>query len=276
MVESRYLTVAGVRTHYLEAGKGAPLLLIHGGGSGADARGNWSGCLPLYAKHYRVIALDMPGFGHSEKPDPEIFDYGQASRNRHLVAFIEGLDAGPVRLIGNSMGGATALGATMLRPDLVSKLVLMGSAGLAISNPDPEVGAALGGYDFTVEGMRRIVECLAGPTYPIEEEMLRYRHSLTVSDDARRALAAIAMKHRTEGLTYPTEDIAAVRTPTFVVGGKLDRVAILARTYGYLELLPNSWGFVLPHCGHWVMLEAPAEFVAVTLSFLAVGQFEAQ
>lgn len=276
MIESRYLTVAGIRTHYLEAGEGPILLLIHGGGAGADARGNWSGCLPLYAEHFRVIALDLPGFGHSDKPDPAVFDYGQGSRNRHLVAFIEALDAGPVRLIGNSMGGATALGAAMLRPDLVLKLVLMGSAGLAISSPDPEVGAALSGYDFTVEGMRRIVECLVGPTYPVDDEMLAYRHALTLPDDARCALSAIAVKHSTEGLTYPTEDIARVQTPTLIVGGKLDRVAILARTYGYLELLPNSWGFVLPHCGHWVMLEAPAEFVSVTLSFLAEGQFEAR
>jgi 2-hydroxy-6-oxo-6-(2'-aminophenyl)hexa-2,4-dienoate hydrolase len=271
---SKHVDVLGLRTHYLEQGAGPTLVLVHGGGSGADSWGNWHGCFDVYAENFHVVALDMPGFGRTEKPDPTGFDYGQASRNRHLAAFIRAISAEPVHLIGNSMGGATALGVAMAQPGLVSKLVLMGAAGLAIANPDPAVRDALGKYDFTLEGMRRLVSVLAGPNFHISDEMIKYRHALTTPDDARRALKAIAEKGRTEGLSYPTPEIAKVKHPTLVIGGKLDQVAILARTYGYLDILENSWGFVLPHCGHWVMLESPKEFAAVTTLFLRNGMFQ--
>jgi 2-hydroxy-6-oxo-6-(2'-aminophenyl)hexa-2,4-dienoate hydrolase len=271
--ESRTVSVAGVETHYLEAGEGETLVLIHGGGAGADAQGNWQGCIEGYARRFRVVAVDMPGFGRSAKPDAASFSYGQTNRNKHMIGFIEAVGGGPVYLIGNSMGGATALGVTIQRPDLVRKLVLMGAAGLDISNPDTSARQALGGYDYTPEGMRKLVGVLAGPHYKVSDELIAYRHQLTLQPGAREASAAIAEHMKSDPMTYPREAIAGVQTPTLVVGGKLDQIAVLARNYGYLELIPNSWGFILPHVGHWVMMEAPKEFVAVTTAFLADDMF---
>lgn len=261
---SNHVEAAGVATHYLEGGRGRPLILIHGGGAGADGWGNWRGCLDRYAQNFRVIVPDMPGFGRSAKPDPETYAYTQANRNAHLIALIAALGLGQVDLIGNSMGGATALGVAMQRPELVRKLVLMGSAGLAIANPDPSAMKDLVGYDYTVEGMRKIMKALGGSRFQPSEEAVLYRDALMKDEAARKALKAVVAAR----LTYEREEIAAVKTPTLVVGGKEDKVAILARTYGYLELLENSWGFIVPHAGHWVMIEAPDEFVSVTSSFL--------
>ena len=274
--ESKTVSIAGVETHYLEAGAGPTLVLIHGGGSGADAYGNWKGCIASYAANFRVIAVDMPGFGKSEKPDPAQYSYGQSGRNAHMTAFVEYIGGGaPVHLIGNSMGGATALGVTIARPDLVRKLVLMGAAGLDIANPDPAPRKALGSYDYTPEGMRRLVSVLAGPNFKIEDELVHYRHQLTMQLGAREAMSAIHVHMKDDPMTYPRDVIASVQTPTLVVGGKLDQIAVPARIQGYLELMPNSWGFILPHCGHWVMMEAPEEFVAVTTSFLSETMFVA-
>src|SRR5258708_5172713 len=272
---SRSVLVGQIETHYLEAGEGEALVLVHGGGAGADARGNWEGCIPEYAKHFHVIAVDMIGFGASAKPDPANYNYGQSPRNQHLIDFIEQVVGGPAHLIGNSMGGATALGVAIRRPDMVRKLVLMGAAGLDISNPDPAPRAALGAYDYTVEGMRRLVGALTGPNYKVSDELIRYRHALTLQPGAREASAAIQAHMRADPMTYSQQALAGGQTPTLVVGGKRDQIAVLARTYGYLELIPNSWGFVLPHAGHWVMMESPREFVAVTTAFLAGDMFTA-
>ena len=274
-MQSHKVEIGGVQTHYLEAGKGEPLVLIHGGGAGADAKGNWEACIPAYAEHFRVLAPDMIGFGHSARPDAKTYSYGQTNRNRHMIEFIEKVAGGPAHVIGNSMGGATSLGVAINRPDLVRKLVLMGAAGLDIANPDPSRRAALGGYDYTVEGMRRLVGVLTGPGYEVSDELIHYRHGLTMQAGAREASSAIAEHMRDDPMTYPREKIAAVQTPTLVVGGKLDQIAVLARTYGYLELMPNSWGFILPHTGHWVMMEAPREFVAITSAFLSGDMFTA-
>jgi 2-hydroxy-6-oxo-6-(2'-aminophenyl)hexa-2,4-dienoate hydrolase len=276
MAQSRTISVAGVDTHYLEAGEGETLVLIHGGGSGADAEGNWSGCIPGYAENFRVVAVDMIGFGRSARPDPATYSYGQSNRVAHMIAFIEAVGGGrPVLLIGNSMGGATALGVTIQRPDLVKKLVLMGAAGLDISNPDPAPRQALGSYDYTPEGMRRLVGVLAGPNFDISDELVSYRHALTMQPGAREAMKAVQEHMKADPMVYPTEAIASVRTPTLVVGGKLDQIAVPARIQGFLELIPNSWGFILPHVGHWVMMEAPKEFVSVTSSFFSDEMFKA-
>lgn len=265
-----FVDAAGVRTHYLEGGSGPTLVLMHGGGAGADGWGNWRGCLDAYARHFHVLVPDMPGFGRSAKPDPADYDYSQAERTRHLIAFLDARGVNKAHLIGNSMGGATVLGVAMTAPDRVGKLVLMGSAGLAIANPNPGYIRTLVEYDYSLDAMRRIVAALAGPRFVIDEAVVAYRHALMQDEAARKALKAIVANK----LTYDNDAIAAVRAPTLVVGGKKDEVAILARTYGYLELLENSWGFILPHVGHWAMMEAPAEFLAVTTSFLADGMFE--
>jgi len=274
--QSHVISVGGVDTHFLEEGEGETLVLIHGGGSGADAEGNWKGCIPAYAENFRVVAVDMPGFGRSAKPDPESFSYGQTNRNNHMIAFIEAIAGGkPVLLIGNSMGGATALGVTIQRPDLIRKLVLMGAAGLDIANPDTAARGALGSYDFTQDGMRRLVGVLAGPYFKVSDELIAYRHALTLQPGAREAMKAIQEHMKADPMIYSHEAIASVQTPTLVVGGKLDQIAVLKRTYGFLELIPNSWGFILPHAGHWVMMEAPEEFVTVTTDFFAPGRFTA-
>ena len=274
--ESKSIDVGGTDTHFLEAGSGPILVLIHGGGAGADSEGNWKHCIPQYARNFRVIAVDMIGFGHSARPDPASYSYGQTNRNRHMIAFIESVaDGAPINLIGNSMGGATALGVTIQRPDLVRKLVLMGSAGLDIANPDASYRNRLVGYDYTKEGMRRLVEALTGPNFEASDELIEYRHALTVLPGAREATEAIKSHMRDDGMNYAHEVIASVQTPTLIVGGKEGKIAVLERIYGFLSLIPNSWGFIFPHLGHWVMMEAPKEFVAVTTAFFSDDMFKA-
>ena len=129
-IQNRHVVTNGFNTHYLHAGQGTPVMLIHGGGAGADSQGNWTTCIPFFAASRQVFAPDMVGFGRSDCPDSASFTYDQDARTAQMIAFIEALDLGPVDIVGNSMGGATALGVAMKRPDLVQNLVLMGSAGL--------------------------------------------------------------------------------------------------------------------------------------------------
>ena len=69
-MNERFVDAAGIRTRILEEGSGDAVVLIHGGGAGADAEGNWKTTIPLFSKERRVIAVDMVGFGKTDKPDP--------------------------------------------------------------------------------------------------------------------------------------------------------------------------------------------------------------
>lgn len=263
----RDVIVGGHHTRFLVAGEeGKPFVLVHGGGAGADCEGNWADVIARLAPDFRVFAPDMIGFGHSAKPDADTFIYGQAERERHLAAFVESLGVGPVVLVGNSMGGLTALGVARDRPDLVDRLILMGSAGIPVPHSDQL--ATIIDYDFTVAGMERIVRSLTGGRYVPPPGMVDYRHTLSVDPDTRAAYKAITgwMKAR-GGLQIDEELIQAVKVPTLVVGGKDDGVVPIACAYRFLELIPQSRGYIMPDCGHWPMIERPAEFADVIARF---------
>lgn len=265
-----FVDVNGVATHYLEAGQpGLPqVVLVHGGGAGADASGNWRYTVPLLADDFHIFAVDMIGFGRSGKPDCANFVYSQAARNAHLTGFLRALGLNKVSLVGNSMGGATALGVAMESPDLVHRLVLMGSAGL-VSEITEDLRPIIF-YDFTLEGMRRLITALTGSRFDASPELVKRRYELSIQSDARRAYEATMKWIRDQGgLAYSEEAIRTVKTPTLVLNGKEDAVVPLRCAYRFLELLENSWGYFIPHCGHWAMIEAPLDFALAVRGFLS-------
>jgi 2-hydroxy-6-oxo-6-(2'-aminophenyl)hexa-2,4-dienoate hydrolase len=264
--ESRFADAGGVRTHYLEAGSGPPVVLIHGGGAGADGYGNWMRTIPMLASHFRVVAVDMLGFGKTDKPDGD-FVYSQAARNRHLAAFLEAAGLRGAALVGNSMGGATAIGVAVERPELVSKLVLMGSAGLATALTDalkPIIH-----YDFTREGMIALVRALTTERFRVDDKLITYRHTASLEPATRRAYAStMGWIKQQGGLFYADDFLRRVGVPTLIVNGKQDKVVPIPIALRFLELIPRSWGYIIPDCGHWAMLEHAEDFAETTSSFL--------
>lgn len=265
---SKYLDAGGILTHYVEMGEGVPTILIHGGGAGADSWGNWRTCLPLFAEKCRAIAIDLVGFGRSDAPDPANFTYSQDARDQQLADFISALNYdGAVNLVGNSTGGLTALGAAQIVPDKVNKVILMGSAGIETGVNTPL--KALTEYDFTENGIRRIIRSLANPSFNPGDDLIAYRHQLSIDPEVRKGYSAfMSWIESQKGLHRPEEFIAKLKHPTLVLHGKDDAVVPLASGYRLLELIENSWGYIMPHCGHWAMLEYPEEFSRASLDFL--------
>ena len=262
-----FVEVNGINTHYYEAGSGEPLLLIHGGGAGADAWGNWRGCLHDFAEHFHVFAVDMVGFGFTDKPDPAEFEYNQTTRVEHIAGFIQALKLDKVCLVGNSMGGMTSMGVAIENPDMVKKVVLMGSAG--IQAPISDELKSIMNYDFTPAGMERIVQGLTNPNFQYDQDIVLYRHALSVDPATSAAYSAIMGWIREQhGLYYQEDYIRKLSHPTLVLNGKLDKVVQLDCAYKLLELIEDSSGYILPHCGHWAMIEHPQKFASVALSFL--------
>nr|BAC56745.1 meta cleavage compound hydrolase [Janthinobacterium sp. J3] len=263
----RFVNAGGVETRYLEAGKGQPVILIHGGGAGAESEGNWRNVIPILARHYRVIAMDMLGFGKTAKPDIE---YTQDRRIRHLHDFIKAMNFdGKVSIVGNSMGGATGLGVSVLHSELVNALVLMGSAGLVVEIHEdlrPIIN-----YDFTREGMVHLVKALTNDGFKIDDAMINSRYTYATDEATRKAYVATMQWIREQGgLFYDPEFIRKVQVPTLVVQGKDDKVVPVETAYKFLDLIDDSWGYIIPHCGHWAMIEHPEDFANATLSFLSL------
>ena len=265
--KNQRVDVDGISTHYYEAGSGAPLILIHGGGAGADAWGNWRGCIKDFAEHFHVFAVDMIGFGFTDKPDPSGFEYNQDARVKHMGGFIKSLGLKGVNLIGNSMGGMTSMGVAIENPEVVDKVILMGSAG--IRAPISEELKSIMHYDFTPSGMEKIVRGLTNPNFHVDPEIVKYRHELSIDPATSAAYSAImGWIGEQKGLFYEEDYIRKLSHPALVVNGKLDKVVQLDCAYRLLELVENSTGYIIPDCGHWAMIEHPQKFAKISLSFL--------
>ena len=265
--ESRLVTAAGLSTHSYVAGNGTPLILLHGGGAGADSYGNWRGCLAEFARSHQVYAVDMVGFGFTDQPDPAGYEYSQSARVDHIIALLEALSLRKVAIIGNSMGGFTAMGVAIERPDLVDRLVLMGSAG--IRAPVSEELKSILNYDYTMAGMERIARGLTHPDFVPDQALIEYRHKLSVRPRSKAAYAAVMQWQRDQGgFFYPEEYIRRISQRTLVVNGKDDKVVPLSSGFRLVELIDNAWGYFIPRCGHWAMIERQADFLHATLGFL--------
>lgn len=268
----KYLQTGTFKTAYYEGGSGdETIILIHGGGAGADSYGNWRTSFDLFTAHAHTIAIDMVGFGKSDCPDPSEFSYTQEARNDQAINFIESLGKGSVHIIGNSMGGATALGVAMKRPDLVKSILLMGSAGLN-RTVNPALQQVVN-YDFTLEGMRQIIKALGNPDLKMPEDLILYRYALSNEPAVKKAYQSIMGWVRDQGgLHYKESEISAIRTRTLVVNGKDDHAIPMQESFRFLELIKNSTGYFLPHCGHWAMMEYPEIFSRLALDFILLDQ----
>ncbi len=264
---SRYVTANGMKLHYNEVGSGAPLLCLHGGGPGASAWSNFKQNIPAFAPRYRMLMLDMPGYGKSGFPDgctTDFFDFMGATLDAFLTAV--GV-TGKLDVIGNSLGGQAALGLELHNPARMSHVVLIGSqptsAGIVIQ-PQPQ--AALHniftyyqGDGPSLEKMKRLVESLLHDASQVTEETLKERYEAS-RDPGQMRLLALPRRD-----LYP--DLARIACPTLLVWGQEDRGGALEVGLQMLKRFQNARMVIFQRCGHWAQVEHRADFEREVLSF---------
>src|SRR5260370_29121414 len=137
----RFADAAGMRLHYHEGGPaeqvgGTPVVMLHGGGPGASAWSNFGRNLPVLAARFRTLMVDQPGFGSSAKPPVTGHYFTFAAQA--LAALLDELGIGQVHLIGNSLGGGTAVRFALRFPERTGRLVPLGPGGLTLTVPAPD------------------------------------------------------------------------------------------------------------------------------------------
>src|SRR5260370_16791197 len=167
----------GVLTNYHEAGKGTPVILIHGSGPGVSAWANWSRAIPSLAEHFHVFAYDLLGVGYTELCREN--RYGLEQWMEHLLDFMHAVGVSQAHLIGNSMGAAVALAVAVKHPEVVDRLVLMGAVGVRF--PLTEGLDAVWGYTPSIPNMRRFLDIFPYNPQLVTDELpaLRYRATIT-------------------------------------------------------------------------------------------------
>ena len=249
----------GIKTNYLEAGKGDPVVLIHGSGPGVTSYANWRLVLPALAENFRVLAPDMVGFGFSERPAN--IQYGVQTWADQVVGLMDTLELPTAHMVGNSFGGAIALRIATQHPDRVGKLVLMGSMGVPF--PITEGLERVWGYEPSFENMRKVLDVFAYSRDLVNDELAEVRYRGSIQPGFQESFAAMfpAPRQRwVEAMCTPEDDIRRLPHRTLIVHGREDQVIPVQTSLRLMELIDNADLSVFSHCGHWSMIERTEDF----------------
>jgi pimeloyl-ACP methyl ester carboxylesterase len=249
----------GIKTNYLEAGKGEPVVLIHGSGPGVTSYANWRLVIPALAEEFRVVAPDMVGFGYSERPAN--VEYGIQTWADQVIGLMDTLDLQKAHLVGNSFGGAVALRIAAQVPERVSKLVLMGSMGVPF--PITEGLERVWGYEPSFENMRKVLDVFAYSRDLVNDELAEVRYRGSIEPGFQESFAAMfpAPRQRwVEAMCTPEEIIRQLPHHALLVHGREDRVIPVQTSLRLEELIDNADLNVYSHCGHWSMIERTEDF----------------
>jgi pimeloyl-ACP methyl ester carboxylesterase len=264
-----YRTVLGLRLRYRDTGpRDAPaLILLHGFGSSLDTWEPWAKAL---SAKYRVIRLDLPGFGLTG-PDPT-GDYSDERTLAILAALMDHLALPKAALIGNSLGGRFAWEFAASYPQRVSKLVLISPDGFASPGFEygkaPQVPLMLEAMPWV--GPRSLIRANLAPAWAHPEALPdtvleRYRDML-LAPGVRRA---ILDRTRQTVLTDPAPRLRRITVPTLLLWGEQDQMIPVRNAQDYLRLLPQARLVRLPGMGHVPFEESPTAALAPLERFLA-------
>jgi pimeloyl-ACP methyl ester carboxylesterase len=262
-----FITAGGISTYYHDAGVGDPVVLLHGSGPGVSAWANWQHTMPALARSARVLALDLVGYGATERPAD--VRYSLRTWTDHVWAFLDAVGVDRVAVIGNSLGGRIALQMAEDDSSRLRRMVLMGSPGVGMTITDGL--KALRGYEPSMDNMRALLTgYFAVDTSIITEDLVRIRYEASAAPGAHEAYRSMFFdpRHAGNDLAITQEQVRAVRVPTLLVHGREDKVVPPEVSWTMVNLLPDADLHVFARCGHWTQIERATEFNALVGGFL--------
>jgi pimeloyl-ACP methyl ester carboxylesterase len=271
----RWVRADGQWVNTVELGQGPPLVFVHGlSGSWP----NWLEQLPVFANERRVVALDLPGFGHSPMPDGEISISGYG---RLLDRLFDALGIGAAAVVGNSMGGFVAAELAIAFPQRVERLVLVSAAGIS-THRDARTLRAIPALERAERAL-----AMAGASFASRSDTVARRSrlrdatlNLVVRHPNRLPAPLAAEQLRGAGKPGFMQALQAtihydlrhrfpeIACPTLIVWGDNDRVISVRDADAFAGLIPGSRKVVFEDTGHLPMLERPAAFNALLRDFL--------
>ena len=274
------IVLDGLRWEVRERGHGQPLLLLHG----FTGRGSgWGAHATAFARHFRVIVVDLPGHGRTRPSDPvRGVRPARVSVERtadDLATILAWADAAPAHVLGYSLGARIALRLAIVHPASVRRLVLESpSAGIAATEERVarRVADAALADQLERDGMETFVDAwerqpiFGGYAAMPAPRATRHPTARLRAERLSHTPAGLALSLRGagQGSMEPLHDrLASVRIPTLVIAGALDPIG-LARAEMVAAGVPGARLEVVPDAGHMPHLESPARFRSLTLDFL--------
>ena len=260
------IEVSGIKTYYVKAGRGVPLLLVHGASPGACALVNWGMNIePLAERGLSVIAFDQPGFGYSDNPKDPSMEF----RVAHARSFIHALKLDRFYVMGNSQGAYIAARIALEEPG-TAKLVLVSSGTLAPKG-SPEAQALsrehserLRQYTPSLENCRSLTQGTLFNPDSITEELVQLRYEMSIGKN----LEAQTERRKAAPGKRIQDQLAGLKPKTLILWGNNDRGAALERGVALFQQIPGAEFHVFDQCAHWVQWDRAERFHTIVGDFL--------
>ena len=271
--EGKYLDIGDIsglpqRIHYHEQGEGEVVIFLHGAGGGASGYSNFKGNYPVFAEAgYRSIVPDLIGYGLSSKPDLPQYDLDLFIAG--VKGLVDGLGLKNITLLGNSLGGAVALGYALAYPQDVARLILMAPGGVEDLDTYLAMPGIANMFEIYKSGktgadaMRAVMTMQLFDPSLLTEEIINERApiALTQTNAARSVLKVPNM----------TERLHELRCPVFGFWGVNDQFNPASGAAKLLDNCPNARMVMLNRCGHWVQVEHREMFNRSCIDFMQNG-----
>lgn len=259
---SKSVKIRGHRIWYQDIGEGRPLVLLHGLGSNSLS---WLMTIPAFSKQFRVIAIDHIGHGRSDKP---ALAYRVTDFVDYIEEFLSYLNLSNVDLVGNSLGGWIGARLALKRPELIEKLVLVGSAGL---EPWPELREKLENTKFAPRTAREIKAFLSMCFY----DKLRYTNQFSVmisylvrSLDASHSTIEKVIESAKDPSEWLNGKLHEIKANTLLLWGEHDELMPIKFAHQFAESIPKTELKIITKCGHVPQIEKAKEFNRILKDFL--------
>lgn len=261
---------SGFTLHYTDAVPSGAVhgcvVFIHGSGPGASGMSNFHANIEAFQNAgYRVLVPDLPGYGLSDKPTDVQYTLDYFVGIMH--EWLDALQLNSYHLVGNSLGGAIAIGMSLDRPKAVSSLILMASGGIEsretyfnMPGIQAMVKYPMGSPEFTRDVLATLLTQLVFDPVHVTEQLVDQRWATLQTQNAT-VLATMAIPDLTERLN----DIAC---PVLSFWGREDRFCPVSGAEKLFNACQNVRSIKLSQCGHWVMVEYPDVFNRECLAFL--------
>jgi pimeloyl-ACP methyl ester carboxylesterase len=268
-LESKFVTVEGVRLHYQELGAGYPVICIHGAGPGASAESNFKLNADALAEKFRVILFDMPQYGKSAKivlTEPRL-KYNARLLNSFLSQV--GVDRG--HIVGNSMGGQVGLKLGLDFPERLNRIVVIGSTPMIpIFAPFPVEGIKLiaryyKGSGPSREKLRDLLETILYDSKFLTDETFEERYQASIDPETVELFGKRQGELARENLG---PELPRLKAKFLAVWGMDDRFGALDVGLQMVRIIPDARMHIFTKCGHWAQVEHAAAFNRLVLDFL--------
>ena len=269
-IEAKRIQVDDLELHYLEAGSGPALLLLHGWPTSSYL---WRHCMPEMAQTHRVIALDLPGFGDSSKPLDASYSF--SFHARVLNGFCDALGLQDVGLAVHDLGGPIGLFWAIENPQRLRQLALLNT----VVYPQMSWAVIVFVAMCRLPGARSWLTSPAGLRFSmrfgvsdkagLSEETIRCYQAPFASQQARKALAKTAYGLHPKGFATLAEKLSQLTCPVRIIYGRDDRILPdVAKTMTRVQRdLPQAVATSLPNCGHFLQEDRAEEVGSLLADF---------